>query len=257
MKKLLIAAFAAIVMTTSPAIAQQQVQVTVENLQPGDGFYFTPVWFGFHDGGFDLFNEGSAASASLEALAEGGDVAGLNTDFGAAGYTNTTTLTSPGGFAGAPVFDPGESQSTTISLAATDRFASFATMIIPSNDSFFGNDSSTSFELLDAGGIYNGDFSVTLTLADLWDAGTEVNDGQGAAFSANGGTSTDQGGVVTRGPDLSNFNGTDTAAGTTINFANANASPAIRISFTAVPEPTSASILALGTIGMVLRRRRK
>ena len=42
----------------------QTVRVEVENLQPADGFYFTPLWVGFHDGSFDMFDAGSAASAS-------------------------------------------------------------------------------------------------------------------------------------------------------------------------------------------------
>ena len=73
----------------APAMAQQQIEITIENLQPADGFYFTPVWIGVHDGGFDYFDNGSAASASLEALAEGGDVSGVDADFSAtpgAGY---------------------------------------------------------------------------------------------------------------------------------------------------------------------------
>ena len=63
------------------ANAQQAVQVTFENLQPADGFYLTPVFAGFHDGSFDVFDAGTAASASLEAVAEDGMFAGLQADF--------------------------------------------------------------------------------------------------------------------------------------------------------------------------------
>lgn len=237
--------------------AQQSIRVTVENLQSADGFYFTPVWLGFHDGSFDLFDAGQTASASLEALAEGGDVSGVDTDFTNAMVGQSTVLLDSAGFAGAPVFDPGNSQSTIVNLAAAERYLSFASMIIPSNDSFFGNDNAMQFELLDASGVYNGDFTIELSLADLWDAGTEVNDGLGAPFSTNGGMSSDEGGVVTLGPDLSNFDGTDTAAGTTINFASASSSPVFRLSVSAVPEPSSVMLLGCCAVGLVLRRRNR
>ncbi|MEM9942485.1 MAG: spondin domain-containing protein [Planctomycetota bacterium] len=234
--------------------AQQDIQITVENLQPADGFYFTPVWLGFHDGSFDLFDEGAAASSALEALAEEGDVAGVRSDFASVGGQDVVVTDFPG-FGGAPVFDPGNSQSVAISLGAQDRFVNFATMIIPSNDSFFGNQ--TSLELLDSTGGFLGDRVIELTLADLWDAGTELNDGLGAAFSATGGTSTDTNGFVTRGPDLSNFDTTSTAAGSTIDFASASGASVVRISFTAVPEPGSAVVLGLGALGLMFVRKRR
>ena len=35
---------------------EQEITVTVESLVPEGGVYFTPVWLGFHNGSFDLFN---------------------------------------------------------------------------------------------------------------------------------------------------------------------------------------------------------
>lgn len=243
--------------SAATAQAQQNIQVKVENLQPNSGFYFTPVWLAFHDGSFDFFDEGVAASASLEALAEGGDFSGLEADFINSAAGQSTALFDPEGFAGAPVFDPGSEESLIINIDANQRYLSFASMIIPSNDSFFGNDDAMQWELLDGAGNFVGDFSFELTLADLWDSGTEVNDGLGAAFSANGGTSTDEGGVVSAGPDLSNFDGTDTVAGSTIDFSAASSSPVFRLTVSAVPEPTSLGVLgALGCSVLLLRRRR-
>lgn len=48
------------------------IQVTVENIAPENGTGFAQVWFGLHDGSFDLFNQGEPASESLEFLAEDG-----------------------------------------------------------------------------------------------------------------------------------------------------------------------------------------
>jgi len=61
--------------TSSPAVASHpsnmtSVTVTIENLAPMGGTFLTPVWVGFHDGGFDLYDNGAAVSAELERLAE-------------------------------------------------------------------------------------------------------------------------------------------------------------------------------------------
>jgi len=238
MRKLLSAAVVLSLLFAGNAVAQQQIQITVENLQPADGFYFTPVWLGVHDGNFDLFDPGNAASAALELLAEEGDASGVSGDFASSAN--------------------GQHQ---FSLNASDRYLSYATMIIPTNDSFFANGNPLAVELLDASGTFTGDQVLEFSLADLWDAGTEENDTLGAPFSVNGGlASTDTvRGVVALGPDLSNVNGLETPAGTTINFDNASTSPVLRISISAaaVPEPSSASVLGLATLGCLLRRRRK
>ena len=240
----------------SKSVAQQQVRITVENLQPDDGFYVTPVWVGFHHGTFDYFNEGSNASAAVEALAEEGDASGLQGEFDAFGSGQSGLLTNANGFSMAPVIDPGETAFLDFSLSATERFLSFGTMIIPSNDGFFGNDSGTGIEVLDAGGNFNFAGPIELTLAQLWDAGTEANDGLGAAFSATGGTATDQTNAISLHGSLSHFDGTDTADGTTINFGNASGSPVLRINITAVPEPGSIAVLGLMGTLLVTRRRR-
>jgi hypothetical protein len=130
-------------------------------------------------------------------------------------------------------------------------------MVIPSNDGFFGNDSGTAIEVLDTAGNFSFAGPIELSLTQAWDAGTEFNDGLGAAFSATPGTASDESNPIALHGGFGNFNNTNTADGTTINFANASASPALRISIAAVPEPSSLSLLCgVGLCSLVQRRRR-
>jgi hypothetical protein len=246
-----------------PAGAQaEKLRVTVTNLQPSDGFYLTPVWTGFHNGGFDVFDSGGTASASLEALAEGGDVSGVQSDFATFGSGIDGVLAGPAGFGSVagqpPVLDPGESSSIVLDVNTLDRYLSFATMIIPSNDGFFGNAESTGIEVFDTAGQFSFTGPLTLSLGALWDAGTELNDGLGAPFSGNGGSGTPEANPIALHDGLANFDGTGTAAGTTINFGNASSSPVFRLNIVAVPEPSGIALCGLlGVFGLMRRTKRK
>ncbi len=244
----------------APAAAVE-LQITVENLQPADGFYFTPVWLGLHDGGFDLFDMGAAASSELATLAETGDVGPLGSLFSS--MTNGdgtaragTVITAPGGFAGAPVFDPGESisQTWTVDLPASNRYLSLASMVIPSNDAFFGNGNPMQYEVFGADGTFLGPLDIAIVGGSIYDAGSELNTTMGAAFSALGGTDEDEMGDVMMHPGLDNFLGTQTAAGTTLAAALNADTPLARIRVNQVPEPTSWTLALLG-LPWLLRRR--
>lgn len=243
------------------------VSVTVENLTPGGGLYFTPVWVGFHDGTFDSFDIGSIASGSVEALAEGGDVMGLRTDFGSVAGGKDGVVLAPAGFGGAPVFDPGDSDSLTLDLdPMTNRFFSFASMIIPSNDAFIGNDDPLAYQIFDATGVFAGPLDILVLGTQIWDAGTEANTELGAAFLALGGPSTDETGVIGTHPGFNmpgNILGGITAAGTTIDpvagdFTSSGYQLA-RISINRVPEPQIIAMfgLGLGLMTFVGKKRRE
>jgi len=166
--------------------ATQEIIVTVENLAPSGGFYFTPVWVGFHDGSFDLFDLGGLASEGLERFAEDGDAAVLQAEFdaavGGAGGINTL-ITAQEGFIGAPVFDPGDAAGIqlTVDSQANSCF-SYMSMIIPSNDAFIGNHNPKGIELFDAAGQFKGKQIITILGTMVWDAGTELNNEKDAAF---------------------------------------------------------------------------
>ena len=152
------------------------VEVAIENLAPDEGTHLTPFWVGFHDGSFDLFNEGEAVSAGLESLAEDGSTGLVSADFAESeGGSRDTTITGPGS---PPVFFPGNSNSTVFTLDASSplsRYFSFASMIIPSNDAFVGNDDPLVFEMFDEEGNFI-ETEILIMGSQVWDAGSEVND---------------------------------------------------------------------------------
>ena len=83
--------------TTVPAQAAE-VQVTIENLAPATGNFLTPFWVGFHDGTFDLYDVGAAASAELERVAEDGNTAPLADGFLASGARRVSFCNVVGDF---------------------------------------------------------------------------------------------------------------------------------------------------------------
>ncbi len=209
------------------------ITVTVENLLGEGGTFQTPVWFGFHDGqNFDLFNTGEAASSGLERLAEDGTVAPISAEFIAQagqGGTDATVFGAGGAIA------PGERARSTINVtdAQGQGFFTWATMVIPSNDAFLSvPDNPLADPIFDADGNFLGPIVIERSGSDVLDAGTEVNNEEGAAFlnqtAPNQGLT--EGGVVGAHPG---FNGSvgnpdggpvnilsgdaQTAAGTTID----------------------------------------
>ncbi len=217
------------------APAGADVTVTIENLAPSGGLFLTPFWVGFHDGAFDLYDLGSPASLGLERVAEDGEVGVLSAEFVASssGMNGGVdgVITSPDGFPGAPVFDPGESPSVTFDLdPAKHRYFSYASMIIPSNDAFIANGNPRAHELFDADGNFTGPITFTVLGQDVRDSGTEENTEMEAAFinqtGPDRGTPTVDGVVVNHQGfinSLGNPGGTPiilggtTAAGTTLD----------------------------------------
>ncbi|MCI0541364.1 MAG: spondin domain-containing protein [Verrucomicrobiales bacterium] len=170
--------------------------VTVENLAPPNGTYLTPMWVGFHDGTFDLYDLGAPASMGIERIAEDGNVAPLSAAFAASG------LGSVDGVLGGGPIAPGTSASTILNLdpnSPASRYFSYASMIIPSNDAFIANGNPLSFEIFDGSGAFLGANFIVLG-SMVRDAGTEVNDEIPAntAFfgQATPDTGVDENGVV-------------------------------------------------------------
>lgn len=225
------------------------IQVTVS--APGV-LGLAPAYAVFHDGSFDIFEPGTAASSALEALAELGDTSG---------YSEPNGMTiAPGG----PFMPGGGMASAMFDVDGSESYFSIASMVLPSNDWFIGNDSAFDISSLFSAAVGT---SMTFDFTTIWNAGTEMED---FAYSAGNPlvgitTSADTPGGTTEGGVVSAVTGADPYAAFAnlqpIDFDTMAIDPAGsvigRVTLTVVPEPSTAALLGLGiaAFGMTLRRR--
>ena len=176
MKKLITALIAAGGLSTGLAMAQD-ISVTITNLT--NGTYFTPLLVSAHDNQTHLFQPGMAASIHLQAMAEGGDISGLETDLLAIG---ANVVSNPAG----GLLAPGASASADLSSNRQNSRLSLTAMLLPTNDGFVGLDALTIPRI-------PGTYTYYL---NAYDAGTEANDEiiNGGGFPGTPGVPADPGG---------------------------------------------------------------
>jgi parallel beta-helix repeat protein/predicted outer membrane repeat protein len=153
-----------------------EITVIIENRAPDNGTYLTPFWVGLHSGNFDSHTLNAAASTELERLAEDGNTQPLVDLFAADGGGSIQGVVASEG--DIPPLAPGETASASFLVDSSDfrnRFFSYASMVIPSNDAFVGNDDPQAHRIFDVNGNFLGAF-FTIDGSEVKDAGTEVND---------------------------------------------------------------------------------
>lgn len=154
---------------TGAAVAQAaNVGITITNTT--HNIYFTPLLVTAHGTSAQLFQPGQIATASLQAMAEGGDISLLLVDVGGA---DADTVANPA----AGLLAPGQSTTTTLVTAAGNTHLSLVGMLLPTNDGFVGLDS---LMLPTTPGTY-------VYELNGYDAGTEANNE--LINSINGGVS--------------------------------------------------------------------
>lgn len=143
--------------------------VKIENLTHNT--HFAPLLVSAHPVGTMLFTSGMPASMSLQKMAEGGDLSGLEADLMAMGATN---IINPA----AGLLMPGKSTTAHLGVpASTNSQLSIVAMMVPTNDGFVALNN---LQLPSMPGTYT-------YLVNAYDAGTEANNeirGSGAVGMA-------------------------------------------------------------------------
>lgn len=225
------------------AAAAEQFQIRITNLSPN---VLSPVPFIAHDGTFDLFDSGAPASSAIEAVAEAGDTTGVVNMAQAALGAGVADYA----VAGAAPLMTGQSATVILNTTMARPLLSFASMMGISNDGFIGQTTGDGpINLFPGGTPFMG--TLIVTPADVWDAGTEVNDELMTTVGALGGAGgVDENGVITRPhPGILGVGG-PTGIPLSVNWTGGNVAM-IEI----VPEPTTLALLLAG--GLCLRRRRR
>lgn len=272
LSKLLTPALAASAMLLGSAASAATIQITITNTTGAGGFSVTPLYTAFHDGTFDAFNIGEEASAGLELIAETGMASGiagerLLVDPDSQGNVNP----SP---SGPPPIQPGEQVTAVLDIdGANNQYLTFLAMLLPTNDTFIGNDDARAHRIFDDSGAFLGPQTIEVTGSQIFDAGTEINALAGSAFVAGqditlGGT--ENGTVQRAGADITEiFAGVELAAGgflgsgDVLDFFRAPGDfNLLSIEITevsAVPLPATAPMLlaGFGLLGWRMRKSKK
>ncbi len=143
--------------SSSPPPAPASYEVTVVNATSNQPL--SPVAVIFHSDTYAAWDVGTAASADIENLAEGGSNSQLLASLSGVDATSVS---------GGGVIGPGSNEKISITVSAsTQTFITVASMLVNTNDAFAG------LRSINVSTLASGD-SVTVN-ANVYDAGTELN----------------------------------------------------------------------------------
>jgi hypothetical protein len=148
---------AALAAVLTGAVQAAEIEVKIVNNTGASNF--TPLLVTTHANSIQLFKTGTEASASLQAMAEGGNIAGLVADLS---DEDAGIVENPAG----GLLAPGANTVTTLTTDAGNDSLSIVAMILPTNDGFIALNN---WKVPTTAGTYK----VTL---NAYDAGTEAND---------------------------------------------------------------------------------
>jgi hypothetical protein len=175
--------------------AAQRVYVSIENLSQPPNFQAEfpnsaptafPLWYAFHDGSVDIFDEGQPASAELAALAKEALIIPLmlrvRQDFPEA----TVNMVTNNFYGQDSVFETTNFQARSQLLdPEKHRFFSFAAKLVPSDDGFVGNDDPLSVRVFGPDGKFLGPIVIDVYGNEVWDAGVRLNNETGTLYVDN------------------------------------------------------------------------
>jgi len=159
--------------------AVQAAEIEVKIINNTGASNFTPLLVTTHAHSVSLFKTGLPASASLQAMAEGGNIAPLVADLS---DEDASIVENPAG----GLLAPGANTVTTLTTDVSNDSLSIVAMILPTNDGFIALNN---WKVPTTPGVYK----VTL---NAYDAGTEANDEivNGAGAPGEAGIPGDPGG---------------------------------------------------------------
>jgi hypothetical protein len=155
-KKITSLTVASVALGVSSMVSAAEYEVSVTNLTAG--IHFTPLIVSAHPSSVSMFTTTQPASAELQAIAEGGDVAGMAQLLNSIGASVAT---------GDGLLAPGATGTYTINSSSANSVLSVAGMLLPTNDGFVG---------LNSVALPTSPGATTRWLARAYDAGTEGND---------------------------------------------------------------------------------
>ena len=164
---------------TITSVAGREFTIEIQNVSDDSVFpaTITDVLWATHDGSARLFDDGMPASNGLELLAELGSAGTLRDAMAALSSVSDAAVEDNAA--------PGGTVTFNVTLGENDRYLNLASMIVPTNDTFWSL-GPVGIELIDSNGTVRDVNAIATDIAELlsaWDAGTEAN--QSGAIGAD------------------------------------------------------------------------